>query len=106
MASPRLRHHHLSKGKAYSGPGLAPQGLPEGSLLGSGRPLGVAGYPHPSRLAHLTASPEELGLIGAELAKRLNLAAEEFLTELVSEQVRASFREELGGMMAEEDDEV
>lgn len=56
-------------------------------------------------LTYLTTPPKELGLIGAELAKRLTVAAEEFLTELAAHQVRDSFRQELGVLMDEEPEE-
>lgn len=46
-----------------------------------------------------TVSPEELGIIGAELTRRLTFAAEEFLTELVEGQVRDAFRQELAEML-------
>jgi hypothetical protein len=67
-------------------------------------PLAVT-PPVPHHLAHLTTPPAELGLIGAELAKRLTLAAEEFLAELAAEQVRGSFRAELGDPVEEEPQE-
>lgn len=52
---------------------------------------------------HFTVSPEELGVIGAELTKRLTFAAEEFLTEMVEHQVRDAFRQELAEMLHLED---
>jgi hypothetical protein len=51
----------------------------------------------------LTVSPEELGIIGAELTRRLTFAAEEFLTELVEGQVRDAFRQELSEMLRFDD---
>ncbi|MGE5507980.1 MAG: hypothetical protein ACM3RP_05820 [Chitinophagales bacterium] len=104
MASPHFRKHHLSKGAAYAGQKVASQTVSEGQLTGARPAPNAGGHLGRSLPAHLTVSPEELGYIGAELAKRLNFAAEEFLTELVAEQVRSSFRAELG-VPAEEDEE-
>lgn len=88
MPEPNHRHRRLVQGSAYT---ATPEVPAEPSAA------------HPSgRLAHLTASPEELGLIGAELAKRLTLAAEDFLSELAADQVRGSFRQELGDFAADQ----
>lgn len=91
----RHRRRHVVPGNTYAaGPGDGTTGAPSG---------GSAGPPGP--LAHLTASPEELGIIGAELAKRLTLAAEEFLSELAANQVRGSFRQEMGDFLGEPPEE-
>lgn len=63
-----------------------------------GKPENAGSQPAQPGLAYLRTSPEELGLIGAELTKRLTLAAEDFLSELAADQVRGSFRQELGTM--------
>ncbi|MDI6871620.1 MAG: hypothetical protein QME79_09745 [Bacillota bacterium] len=94
MPIPRRSRRRLVQGTRYTGEPAARSETPS--------PSAGSAY---NRLAHLNTSPGELGLIGAELAKRLTLAAEEFLSELAAEQVRGSFRGELGGLLAEEPDE-
>ncbi len=94
MPMPHPHRRRLVHGGRYSGgPGVHQEDPP------------VAAPPVPHHLAHLTTPPAELGLIGAELARRLTLAAEEFLSELAAEQVRGSFREELGDLAEEEPEE-
>ncbi|MGE5553164.1 MAG: hypothetical protein ACM3XZ_04495 [Betaproteobacteria bacterium] len=81
-------HRRLIHGSRYTGgSGVRAQSQPE------------APPTHHNRLARLTTSPEELGIIGAELAKRLTMAAEEFLSELAAEQVKGSFRAQLDSLM-------
>jgi hypothetical protein len=91
MPVPNHRRRRLVQGAAYAS-GSATPGAQEGTTS----------TPLTRRLAHLTASPEELGLIGAELAKRLTMAAEDFLSELAADQVRGSFRGELVGFPGED----
>ncbi len=90
MPAPRHHRRRVVQGTNYA----------SGVHAGADGSLTTASAGH-SHLAHLTTSPEELGIIGAELAKRLTLAAEEFLTELAADQVRGSFRHELGALVEE-----
>ena len=88
MTTPRNAPRRLVRGTTYAARPAASDGEKENTAIPSAQ----------GGLAHLCTSPEELGLIGAELAKRLTLAAEEFLSELAAEQVRGSFRQGLGAM--------
>lgn len=92
MPTPPRPRRRLAHGTAYAGG--APPSPDQARTL----------YPPRGEL-RLSVSPEDLGIIGAELSKRLTMAAEDFLTELVSDQVRGSFRHELGGIIEEEPEE-
>lgn len=92
MPTPRQHRRRLVQGHRYVGEDTNTAGSPRTTAPSAS-------------LSRLTTPPDELGVIGAELAKRLTMAAEDFLTELAARQVRDSFRQELGVALGDHPEE-